>query len=151
VRIRFENIQYNAYVRQVTKLCGHNRVKVIIPEQLIHCKNDEQMIQKRHHSEHPVFMNSPAQTAIFIQRTFKKEGNNHSHVRMLFWHNTWHMWSRWYTSDILAFAPQWYQGLYSRVRTLLSTVCSQEVIPCFTSASTVITCHPGASQGFSER
>jgi len=53
--------------------------------------------------------------------------------------------------DFLAFAPQWYQGLYSGVKAVLSTVCSQEVIPCFTSAPTVITCHPGASQGFGER
>jgi len=28
------------------------------------------MTQKLHHSEHPVFMNSPAQTAMYIQRTF---------------------------------------------------------------------------------
>jgi len=30
------------------------------------------MTQKPHHSEHPLFMNSPAQTAMYIQRTFKK-------------------------------------------------------------------------------
>jgi len=29
--------------------------------------------------------------------------------------------------------------------------CSQEVITCFTSASTAITCQPGSSLGFSER
>jgi len=71
--------------------------------------------------------------------------------------NTWHI-CRWYTSDfnvvtttISAFAPHWYQGLYSRVKTLLSSVCSQEVITCFISASVAITCQPGASQGCSER
>jgi len=30
------------------------------------------MTQKPHYSEHPVFMNSPAHTAMYIQRTFKK-------------------------------------------------------------------------------
>jgi len=43
------------------------------------------MTQKPHHSEHPVFMNSPAQNAMYIQRTFKKLGNKHCHVRMTLW------------------------------------------------------------------
>jgi len=30
------------------------------------------MIQKPHHSEHPVFMNSPAQTTMYVPRTFTK-------------------------------------------------------------------------------
>jgi len=55
------------------------------------------------------------------------------------------------TTTILAFVPQWYQGLYSSVKTLLLSVCSQEVITCFTSVSTAITCQPAASQEFSER
>jgi hypothetical protein len=46
--------------------------------QIIHCKNYQQITQKPHHSDHLVFMNSPAQTAMYIHRTFKKQGNNHS-------------------------------------------------------------------------
>jgi len=30
------------------------------------------LTQKPYHSEHPVFMNSPAQTAMYIQRNLKK-------------------------------------------------------------------------------
>jgi len=30
------------------------------------------MTHKPHHSEHPAFMNLPAQTAVYIQRTLKK-------------------------------------------------------------------------------
>ena len=52
---------------------------------------------------------------------------------------------------ILAFAPQWHQGSYSRVKTLLLSVFNQEVITCFTSSSIAITCQPGASGGFNER
>ena len=51
---------------------------------------------------------------------------------------------------LLGIGPTMYQGLYSRVKTLLSSVCSQEVITCFTSATIAITCQPGASQGFSK-
>jgi len=71
------------------------------------------MTQQPHHSEHPVFMYSPAQTVMYVQRTFKKYGNKNSHVIFTLI-NTWHMCSRWYTSDlnvvtttIWAFAPQW--------------------------------------------
>jgi len=41
-------------------------------EQIIHCKNYQQKTQKPHHSEHPVFMNSPVQTARYIHGTLKK-------------------------------------------------------------------------------
>jgi len=44
-------------------------------EQIIHCKNYQQMTQQPHYSEHTVFMNSPAQTVMYIQRTLKKYGN----------------------------------------------------------------------------
>jgi len=30
------------------------------------------MTEKPHHSEHPIFMNSPAHTAMYIERTLKK-------------------------------------------------------------------------------
>jgi len=33
---------------------------------------NQQMTQKLQHSQHPVFMNTPAQTAMYIKRTFKK-------------------------------------------------------------------------------
>jgi hypothetical protein len=52
-------------------------------EQIIYCKNYQQMTQKPHHSEHPIWINSPAQTAMYIQRTFNKQGYKHSNVRML--------------------------------------------------------------------
>ena len=38
------------------------------------------MTKKPHHLEYPAFMNSPAETAMYIQRTFKKQGNKHSSV-----------------------------------------------------------------------
>ena len=58
-----------------------------------------------------------------------------------------HIRPRVVTTTTSAFASQWYQGIYSRVKKLLSSVCSQDVITCFTSASIPITCQPGASQG----
>jgi len=36
------------------------------------CTNYQQMTQKLHHSQHPVFMNTPAQTAMYVQTAFKK-------------------------------------------------------------------------------
>jgi len=35
-------------------------------------KNYQQMTQKLYHLQHPVFMNSPDQTAMYIKRTLKK-------------------------------------------------------------------------------
>ena len=118
----------------------------------------QQMNQKPHHSEHPVFMNSPAQTAMYIQKLSRNKVTNTimsecycdfdqymAHVKQMI-----HIRLKVVTTTISAFAPQWYQGLYSRVKTLLSSVCCQEVITCFTSAPIAITCQPGGSQGFSE-
>jgi hypothetical protein len=80
------------------------------------------------------------------------------YVRMLLWLiNTWHMKQTVHIRaqcslhTISASPSQWHQGLCSRVKKMLSSVCSQEVTTCITSASTPITCQPGASQGFSER
>jgi len=49
--------------------------------------------------------------------------------------------------SMLSPLPSWHlPHSGTRVKTLLSSVCSQEVITCFTTASTAITCQPGASQ-----
>ena len=47
------------------------------------------MTQQPHYSEHRVFMNSPAQTVMYIQRTLKKYGNKNSVILTLI--NAWHM------------------------------------------------------------
>jgi len=118
------------------------------------------MTQKLHHSQHPVFMNSPAHTATYIKRTFKNKVTDTlmSECYCDFDQYTAHV------KQMVHIRPQrshhyhlgicstmvLYQGLYSRVNTLLSSFCSQEVITCFTSASIGIICQPGASQEFSE-
>jgi len=50
------------------------------------------MTKKPHHSDHPVFMNSPAQTAIYIHKELSKNKVTNTHVRILLGLiNTWHM------------------------------------------------------------
>jgi len=47
----------------------------------------------------------------------------------------------------LSICPTMVRRLTFQGKTLLSSVCIQEVITCFTSTSIAITCLPGASQG----
>jgi len=62
---RHMQISIYAYVRQVKNCLGIAGRKSLL-EQIIHRKNYQDMIKKPHHSEHPVIMNSPAQTAMYI-------------------------------------------------------------------------------------
>ena len=58
---------YNAYIRQATKLCGHSRVKVTTRT------NNSLYKLSTNDTGTPVCTNSPAQNAMYIQRTFKNK------------------------------------------------------------------------------
>jgi len=104
-------------------------------EQIIHCKNYQQMTQKAHHSEHPLFMNSPARLqCINKELSQNKVTNTHENVIVaLIAHAQQMVHIRHQSSHHyhLGICPTMVPRLIFQGKALLSSVCSQEVVPCF--------------------